>query len=894
MRDGERAADVALPELTRSLRALGAARWLRDADHARFFTPLLTARRNAARVRTAEGHVAAFQAERLRRALGEAVEQMAAARHPKSAPDQRAFAARVTDAGAALWRALDELEERAADVAKAPAATRRDAWMAWVAVLERLFLAADAWWMAIVELRDGRSARGSTRGGDSGAFKAVSVALLIACAPLALPAQQHLTYRVTGATPNALQAAGFDVVGSEGGAAIVVAAPRDVARLQAMGAQTNLLLAPNTDQRRVMNDAVVAATPTVYRSYDDPVRGIRRWVDSLVAANPSKVSVDTVGKSYEGRPILAVKVGPKGDAASRPNVLFVATHHAREWAATEVALRLIRQLVTATDARTDSLVNNRDIWIVPVVNPDGYQYTFTTDRLWRKNRRPMSGGNVGVDLNRNHATNWGLDNIGSSPDPAAETYRGPSAASEPEVAALQAFHALHPPVISISYHTYAGLLLFPPGAKYGVLAADIDAYRVLGGTNAHSAVTDHLPGSSRSFYSPGTAWLLYPTNGEYTDWASANYGTISINPEVTSGYGPSGYYGFEFPDDETRLQTLFTDNLPFAMDAIEMARAPGTYRSATTGLRIDRFTLESGTAPLRVRLPASMASSATLSAVGQNVNAVVDSASGGKYVRRLMSQGSVAARPATISVSQGAERMTWNLLTVSGAESTDPAWTTSGTSLDSTTKLLGRYAYRIGGGQGEVRSAAVAVPSTTDTVSLTFWTRYSGDGYSQSPYGLVRASTDSGRTWDVLSRMAGYAGDWYPEDVRIGGVRGKSLMVSFLSQGLPWWLDEVALFTHASSASGGGTGSTAARLLPSANPVRGASVTFTWPYGATGGRLLVYDITGRLAWSHTVIGGSADVTWTLGSEIRDGVYLVLAESAGAHARLKLFIARGTP
>ena len=105
-----RPADFALPELTRSLRALGSARWLRDADHARFFTPLLTARRNAARVRTAEGQVAAFQADRLRRAFTEAVEQMAAARHPKSAPDRRAYAARLSDAGLAVGRLQEKLK----------------------------------------------------------------------------------------------------------------------------------------------------------------------------------------------------------------------------------------------------------------------------------------------------------------------------------------------------------------------------------------------------------------------------------------------------------------------------------------------------------------------------------------------------------------------------------------------------------------------------------------------------------------------------------------------------------------------------------------------------------------------------------------------------------------
>ncbi|MBW7933371.1 MAG: hypothetical protein H3C62_07105 [Gemmatimonadaceae bacterium] len=636
----------------------------------------------------------------------------------------------------------------------------------------------------------------------------------------------------------------------------------------------------------------VATATVVYRSYDNPQRGIRAWVDSLAAANP-RVSVDTVGRSYEGRPILAVKIGPRGDSPSRPNVLFVATHHAREWAATEMALRLIRRLATASDVRTDSLVNTRDIWIVPVVNPDGYEYTFTTDRLWRKNRRPQGGGAIGVDLNRNHSLNWGLDNTGSSPNATSEIYRGPSPASEPEVAALQQWHVLHPPVISISYHTYAGLLLFPPGARYGVLAADLDAYRVLAGTNTAPAAMDRLPGSSRTFYSPSTAWMLYPTNGEYTDWASATFGTISINPELTSGYGPAGYYGFEFPDDESLLQQLFSDNLPFALDAIEMAGNPAAYRSPTTGLRADAWVLESGTPPLRVRGPTSQVAIASMTAGGQPVSVTVDSASGGKYARRLVSQGGVAARPATIAVTAAGARVAWTLLNASGAETSDSTWTLNGFALDTAQRFAGRASYR-GASAAELRSPVIAVPPFTDTLSLTFWTRYFGDGYAQSPYALVRYSSDSGRTWSTVTRLAGGATAWYPEDVRIGGLHGKRVMLSFLTANMPWWIDEIAVFANGAASSGPDGGGTTARLLPSANPVRGASVTFTWPFAGRSGRIAVYDLTGRLVWTHGIAAGAEDATWTMGGGVPNGAYLVLAESGGVRARLRLFVARESP
>lgn len=884
----DRDAEFTLPELTRPLRALGAARWLRDADHARLFTPMLAARRSAARVRTVEGQVAAFQADRLRRTLTEAVEQMAATHHPKSAPDRRAFAARVIDAGGAVWRALDLVETCGIAATAATTDARGATWAAWVRALEQFFLAADAWWATIVELRDGTGPRG-THGG----LRSLVLILALALTPALASAQQHLTYRVTGAAPTVLQANGFDVVGTEGAAVLVVAAPAELTRLQGLGVQAQLVTAPDTDRRRLMQLSVVGTATVVYRSYDDPRRGIRAWVDSLAASN-ARVSVDTVGRSYEGRPILAVKVGARGDAPARPNVLFVATHHAREWAAAEMALRLIQRLATATDARVDSLLAARDIWIVPVVNPDGYEYTFTTDRLWRKNRRPMAGGEIGVDLNRNHSTSWGLDNIGSSPNASSEIYRGPAPASEPEVSALQAWHALHPPVISVTYHTYAGLLLFPPGARYGVLGADIDAYRVLGGTNTAPAALDHLPGSARTFYAAGTAWMLYPTNGEYTDWASATFGTISINPELTSGYGPTGYYGFEFPDNESLLQQLFTDNLPFALDAIEMAGNPRAYRSPTTGLRADRWVLESGTPPVRVRGPAASVAGTTLTIAGQSAAVAIDSASGGRYSRRLVTQGGVAARPATIGVTAGGERLTWSLLAVTGAEASDTAWTLTGFVADTAQRYAGRASFR-GTGNMEMRSTEFAVPATVDTVSVTFWTKYSGDGYKETPFGLVRVSADSGRTWRAVARLAGGAVQWYPEDVRIGGLRGKRVMLSFLTSNLPWWVDELAVFANgALSSTGGGAGS-ATRLLPSANPVRGNSVTFTWPFAGKGGRVSIYDFSGRLVWTAEVIAGADDVTWTLtGRQIPNGAYLVLAESGSSRARLRLFVAREIP
>jgi len=108
-------------------------------------------------------------------------------------------------------------------------------------------------------------------------------------------------------------------------------------------------------------------------------------------------------------------------------------------------------------------------------------------------------------------------------------------------------------------------VLYPWGFRSGQLAPDLPRYQALAGTDLVPAVLDSVPGSPIDHYHPGPGWNLYPTNGEYTDWAYRTYGTIAFTTELTSGCCVAGlYYGFEFPDDSTLVERVFRDNLPFA------------------------------------------------------------------------------------------------------------------------------------------------------------------------------------------------------------------------------------------------------------------------------------------------------------------------------------------
>jgi len=177
-----------------------------------------------------------------------------------------------------------------------------------------------------------------------------------------------------------------------------------------------------------------AATTATYHSHAEVITMLTDMEASGVAQTYN------IGTSVEGRDIWAVRISdnPALDE-DEPSVLFVGCHHAREWISVEVPLYLGKYLTDhyATDPEIASMVDNQQIWIVPVLNPDGYEYSrsSSTNRLWRKNRRNNGDGTYGVDLNRNYGYMWGLE--GSSGDPSSSTYRGPEAFSEPETCALR-------------------------------------------------------------------------------------------------------------------------------------------------------------------------------------------------------------------------------------------------------------------------------------------------------------------------------------------------------------------------------------------------------------------------------------------------------------------------
>ncbi|MET0765921.1 MAG: M14 family zinc carboxypeptidase [Blastococcus sp.] len=364
------------------------------------------------------------------------------------------------------------------------------------------------------------------------------------------------------------------------------------------------------EARSAAAGATVAADG-VFRPWSGP-GGLREEFVALAAAQPSLVKQVEIGRSVNGQEILAFKV--TADAlqvpdGSRPSVLYASAQHAREWITPEMTRRLMHYVIDGygADPQIRALLGGTELWFVPVANPDGYDYTFSTERLWRKTLRDNDGDGVitaadGVDPNRNFPTRWGYDDEGSSSSPDSETYRGTAPASEPETQALDGLMARIGFEFLVNYHSAAELLLYGTGWQVATPTPDDVIYEAMAGDDANPAV----PG-----YDPDLSAELYTTNGETTEHAQEAYGTLAFTPEMStcqtaSAVNPNDAFRprdcgsvFEFPDSEPLIQAEFEKNVPFALAVAASTHDPSNPVSVVgrtvADFVLDPFTVSYGT-----------------------------------------------------------------------------------------------------------------------------------------------------------------------------------------------------------------------------------------------------------------------------------------------------------
>jgi len=368
---------------------------------------------------------------------------------------------------------------------------------------------------------------------------------------------------------------GYDIAATRsvpGGVQVdLVLSEADRKRLESNGLQLGLKRNRDGLTATELSAQQAAGGYNVWRSFDQP-GGIKDELYRLNQRYARLVKLEVIGRSVQGREIIALKVtrdAPPTPDGARPAVLYSSLQHAREWISVEVNRRLLHYFLEnyGRNADVTNLVDTRELWFVLVANPDGYQYTFDRERLWRKNLRDNDGdgqitGTDGVDLNRNFDEHWNYDDEGSSSLLASETYRGPSAASEPETRAMQSLLQRLRPKFQVNYHSFGQLLLYSFGWQVQTHAADDPIFVALSGTDDNPAI----PG-----FNPGVGADLYTTNGETTDYAHAKVGTLAWTPELGEGVAGNG---FVFPDDEALIQQEFLRNLPFALDVAKSAANP--------------------------------------------------------------------------------------------------------------------------------------------------------------------------------------------------------------------------------------------------------------------------------------------------------------------------------
>jgi carboxypeptidase T len=391
-------------------------------------------------------------------------------------------------------------------------------------------------------LRVGRSS--IARGLAVAALVVALAASFAAGTTLLGPSSPRVAIRVAGADAAAcarVEAIAVDVWSGERGPGLpldAVVRASDLDELAASGVAWTVLVADVDAAARAEGERLSRPAPASgdwfaeYRGYDE----IATHLGELADGAPGRASLHDLGTSLDGRTLWALRVG--GAHEDDAPMLVNGALHAREWisamATTCVADRLVRDY--DDDPAIQELVDTTEVWIVPVVNPDGYRHSWEKDRYWRKNRR----GGYGVDVNRNFSVAWGGD--GSSGVKRSEIYRGEEPFSENESAALRALALREGIQLHLDFHSYGQMILYP-WAYTDQPTADEARFAALGDRIAGAMYAAH---GTRYRLMRGIE--LYASAGTLSDWMYGEAGAVSFTIELR----PRGGSGFVLPPAEIR------------------------------------------------------------------------------------------------------------------------------------------------------------------------------------------------------------------------------------------------------------------------------------------------------------------------------------------------------
>lgn len=613
-----------------------------------------------------------------------------------------------------------------------------------------------------------------------------------------------------------------------------------------------------------------------YYTYDE----VGAQLDSMRLLYPGLISEkQDLGYTPEGRPIWVVRISdnPGLDEPSEPEALYTSLHHAREPAGMMTVIYYMWWLLEnyGTDARAGYLVDNRQLWFIPVVNPDGYRYNQTTNPagggFWRKNRRDNGDGTRGIDLNRNYGPDemWDSPNGGSSTNPGSDTYRGPAPFSEPETQTIDSFMRLRSIRTCLNYHTYSRMLVYP----YGYLNAES------GDSLIFRELAFDLTRVNRYISGTDQQTVNYSTRGNSDDYMygdTTKFRTFAMTPEVgTSFWPPSSqilpmalenleaniHYSFVAGPMPALRDVILTPALdsagflpgsPFSLSLSIRNRGLDTARDLAISISTGPAGLVFTDPPAAVTiLPAR--SETTITVAGTVDSGAVAGPGIPLLVRITDASGYDRTDTARVFVGEP------SVLFSDGAEAGTALWSTGGNWDAVAVAHGGAFSFH-DSPSGSAPPWTAAGIETADPVDLAgyeaarleFWTRWAIEPVQD--FGRVKVSRDSGATWSVLggslSNAAsgsgtqvpgsrGYDGytpglDWVRQEIDLTAFAGDRILVRFelavdgsdTRDG--WYLDDIRVIGYRAPVPGGAVSLSTASLA-------GAELSFgEWPGAGDG------------------------------------------------------------
>jgi hypothetical protein len=576
-------------------------------------------------------------------------------------------------------------------------------------------------------------------------------------------------------------------------------------------------------------------------------------LDTLKNLFPNLITAkQSLGNTIENRPVYMVKISDNPDAdENEPEVLYTALHHAREPEGMMQMFYFMYYLLENynADPSVQYLVNNRELYFIPVVNPDGYEYNRSTNPsgggMWRKNRR-NNGGSFGVDLNRNYGpyNYWNAPNSGSSTSPSSETYRGTAPFSEPETQIIKNFLASRKIKNALNYHTYSNLLIYPYGALsketpdsliFREFARDMTRFNGYGyGTDMQTVGYSTRGNSDDYFYdgdtfaNGGKIFAMTPEVGSSSDgfWPAQN----RIFPLAQENLFPNLYYAWAAGEYVSLDNPNFTQSYFNPGDLVQFY--PGIKnKGLSTGYNIQvELTSLSSFAAINSGIINidSLQSQNIVSSINPLSFTISSSTPAETKINLLFttSTSGVAMSKDTVSIIVGYPEFifidtTDNLLnywTISSTPIT-PSWEATTSTFYSSPSC---YTDSRAGDYADNANVTMTLTNPIDlsgysNPKLSFWTKY--DIESGWDYGQVEISTNNGSAWIPLvgnytkfgtgsfqpNGQPLYDGsqlNWVREEISLSGYNSNQVKLRFklISDGAVhrdgWYLDDIGIIVY--------------------------------------------------------------------------------------------------